>query len=47
MNFVDADMNYKDLIKAFKDFNIKGAITCESPNIEDDALLLKEYYLSL
>ena len=47
LNFVDADMNYKDLIKAFKDFKIKGAITCESPNIEEDALLLKEHYLSL
>ena len=47
LNLNDADMNYKDLLKAFKDFDIKGAITCESPNIEDDALLLKNYYLSL
>lgn len=47
LNLDEADMNYKDLLKAFKDFDIKGAITCESPNIEDDALLLKEYYLSL
>lgn len=47
LNLDVADMNYKDLLKAFKDFKIKGAITCESPNIEDDALLLKEYYLSL
>lgn len=47
LNLDFSDMNYKDLLKAFKDFNIKGAITCESPNIETDALLLKEYYLSL
>jgi len=47
LNFAEADFNYKDLIKAFKDFDVKGAIVCESPNIEDDAKLLKEYYLSL
>ncbi len=43
----ESDMNYKDLMKAFKTFNIKGAIVCESPTMEDDAILLKEYYLSL
>ncbi len=47
LNLEDSDFNYKDLLKAFKDFEIKGAITCESPNIEDDCKLLKEYYLSL
>ena len=47
LNLEESDMNYKDLLKAFKDFNIKGAIVCESPNIEDDAKLMKEYYLSL
>lgn len=43
----ESDMNYKDLLKAFKDFNVKGALVCESPNIEGDTKLLKEYYLSL
>ena len=40
-------MNYKDLMKALKDFGVKGVVVCESPNIEDDAVLMKEYYLSL
>ena len=40
-------MNYKDLLRAFKDFNVKGAIVCESPNIEDDAKLMKDFYLGL
>ena len=31
----------------FKDFNVKGAVVCESPNIEDDAKLLKDYYSSM
>lgn len=43
----ESDMNYKDLLKAFKKFDVKGVIVCESPNIEEDAKLLKEYYLSL
>lgn len=47
LNLNESDFNYKDLLKAFKDFNIKGAIVCESPNIEDDAKLLKDYYMSL
>ena len=45
--FEEADMNYKDLMKAFKAFDVKGAIVCESPNIEVDTKILKEYYLSL
>ena len=47
LNLEESDFNYKDLLKAFKAFDIKGAIVCESPNIEDDAKLLKDYYLSL
>ena len=47
LNLEESDMNYKDLLRAFKDFNVKGAIVCESPNIEDDAKLMKDYYLSL
>lgn len=43
----ESDMNYKDLLKALKDFGVKGALVCESPNIEGDAQILKEYYESL
>lgn len=47
LNLEESDMNYKDLLKAFKKFDIKGVVVCESPNIEDDTQLLKQYYLSL
>jgi len=40
----ESDMNYSDLIKVWKEFNIKGVVICESPNIEEDALLLKKAY---
>lgn len=43
----ESDMNYKDLLKALKDFGVKGALVCESPNIETDCKLLKDYYESL
>jgi len=44
LNFEDADMNYKDLAKALKTFDVKGVVVCESPNIEIDARIIKEYY---
>lgn len=47
LNLDESDMNYKDLLKAMKEFGVKGALTCESPNIEDDTKLMKEYYLSI
>ena len=47
LNLLNSDFNYKGLLKAFKTFDIKGAVVCESPNIEIDAKLLKDYYASL
>lgn len=47
LNLEDSDMNYKDLMKALKSFGVKGALVCESPNIEDDCKLMKEYYMSI
>ena len=43
----ESDMNYKDLLKVLKKFDVKGALVCESPNIESDTKLLKDYWLSL
>lgn len=42
--FDDSDFNYKELAQAFFDFNIKGMVICESPNLETDALKLKKEY---
>ncbi|MDA8443232.1 MAG: TIM barrel protein [Peptococcaceae bacterium] len=43
----ESDFNYQALLQAFKDFDLKGLVICESPNIETDALLLQEFYDSL
>ncbi len=42
--FKEADFNYKDLIKAFKTFDVKGVVICESPNLEGDAIILQNEY---
>lgn len=47
LNLEESDMNYKDLLKVLKEFGVKGALVCESPNIEGDCKLLKDYYLSI
>ncbi len=47
LNLLESDFNYRDLLKAFKDFEVKGVVVCESPNIEEDCKLLKDYYESL
>ncbi|PIN69495.1 hypothetical protein COV93_05435 [Candidatus Woesearchaeota archaeon CG11_big_fil_rev_8_21_14_0_20_43_8] len=43
----DSDFNYKDLMRALKDFDVRGTLVCESPNIEVDARLMQKHYLGL
>ncbi len=44
LNLKDSDLNYRDLIKTWKEFKIKGVVISESPNIEGDALLMQKLY---
>ncbi|RJQ21027.1 hypothetical protein C4580_03325 [Candidatus Woesearchaeota archaeon] len=44
LNFEESDMNWRDMLKAWREFKIKGVVITESPNIEGDALLLKKAY---
>jgi deoxyribonuclease-4 len=43
----DADLNYRQLFQALADFKCAGRILCESPVMEDDALLLKSTWCEL
>ncbi|MCL7411083.1 MAG: TIM barrel protein [Methanosarcinaceae archaeon] len=43
----DSDLKYVELMQAFFDFNIKGLVICESPNLEGDAVLLRDAFLDL
>jgi len=40
----ESDLEYKALLKALKDFKVGGNLVCESPNLEEDAALLKKTY---
>lgn len=47
LNLDESDFNFRDLLRALKDYDCKGFVICESPNQEDDALLLKQTYEAL
>jgi deoxyribonuclease-4 len=47
LTLADSDFNYIELLQALKDFEVKGLLICESPNLEDDALLLQRIYREL
>ena len=40
----ESKFNYKAVLEALHDFDVKGVIICESPIIEEDALLMKRLY---
>ncbi len=45
--FADSGFNYKDLVKALKTFSAKGVLICESPVMENDALIIQKVYQKL
>ncbi len=47
LNLKESDFQYAELLKALKDYNAKGIVICESPNLEKDALLLQATYNTL
>tara|TARA_Y100000310_G_scaffold140596_1_gene140031 strand:- start:1219 stop:2055 length:837 start_codon:yes stop_codon:yes gene_type:complete len=40
----NSEFRYEELLKALKEFKVKGVVICESPNIEEDALLMKKTF---
>ena len=47
LNLKDSDLKYRELLKALKDFKCEGVLISESPNIEEDALLMQKTYHEL
>ncbi len=47
LNLKESDFRYLELLQALRDFDVKGLVVCESPNLEEDALLLKNTYAGL
>jgi deoxyribonuclease-4 len=47
LNLEKSKFNWKDLMKALKDLGCRGYVICNSPNLEVDAAMLKQYYVAL
>lgn len=47
LNLKDSDLKFQELLKVMKEFRAKGVIISESPNIEEDALLMKKTWENL
>ncbi len=43
----ESDFHYEDWLRALKDIGAGGMVICESPNLEEDALLLQTTYRSI
>lgn len=47
LNLSESKFDWKALIRSLKKHNVAGYMICNSPNLEKDAVMLKEYYYSL
>jgi deoxyribonuclease-4 len=43
----ESDLAWRAFLQACVDFNVQGTLVCESPNLEEDALLLQKTYREL
>jgi deoxyribonuclease-4 len=44
LNLEESDFHYRELLQALNDYDVKGLLICESPNLEEDALLMQREY---
>jgi len=47
LNLSESDLQYVALLQALKDCDARGLVICESPNLEEDALMLQAAYNNL
>lgn len=47
LNLSESGLKYREILRALKEFKVKGVVISESPNIEEDAILMKNTYESL
>lgn len=43
----ETSFNWKAVLESLHDYDAKGVVVCESPMLEDDAMIMKNYYGSL
>jgi deoxyribonuclease-4 len=44
LNLRESDFRFDDWIQVLKDYGVAGMVICESPNLEEDAAMLKTLY---
>ncbi|HIP66636.1 MAG TPA: hypothetical protein EYH09_00735 [Candidatus Nanopusillus sp.] len=44
LNLGQSDIPWQEILQLLKEFGVKGVVISESPNIEDDAIMLKKYW---
>lgn len=47
LDLKESDFQYVEFLKALKAHDVRGLVICESPNLEEDALLLQTTYQTL
>ena len=47
LNLQESKFDWKALLRSLKKYDVAGYMICNSPNLEKDAMMLKEYYSSL
>jgi len=47
LNLAESDLQYTELLRALKDYDARGLVICESPNLEEDAQVLQATYHNL
>lgn len=47
LTLAEADLKYKDLFKALRDFGCGGRVMCESPIMEEDAVVMQKTWARL
>jgi deoxyribonuclease-4 len=47
LTFDEGTLNWKEMVKSWKKYNISGIAISESPNIEEDAIKAMDYYNTL
>lgn len=45
--FAESELDYEGVLQALVDFEVQGWLTCESPILEEDALILQKLYEQL
>ncbi len=43
LNLRESDLNWTEVLRVLKEFKVKGVLICESPNLEEDALMIKKF----